>query len=322
MQYKILALTDATPDGAMSYYRVGRPLGIMQGIEYDITQYNDSMTWDVLQRFNVLLVQRPQNELHCSIILRAKRLGLKIWADYDDMLWGVTSDSPAWEHYQDKKIIECIKQCMSEADVISVSTDKLQEELRKFIGRESVVVRNAIDKKSECKYKHHKRILWRGGETHKKDLLLEREELVEFAQSNEDIRFIFFGMQPWFVTDYMPNWVHAGFTDLMTYFGVLEKIDAGFAYIPLWDSPFNHCKSDIAALEAVNAGMLPVVSPGFSEFAPYTPLECNVTTATEGLSWYLGRSEDELRNLHKDLHDNLRLLKTENIKRWKILEGL
>ena len=322
MHYKVLTLTDSSPDGAMSYYRVGRPLGTMEGVDYDITQYNTSMTWDVLQRFNVLLVQRPQNELHYSIIIRAKRLGLKIWADYDDMLWGVTSDSPAWEHYQDAKIIEYIKACMSEADVISVSTDRLQEELRKFAGRESVVVRNAVDRRFEMPFKKSRRVLWRGGETHKKDLLLEREELVELAQCNEDIRFVFFGMQPWFVTDYMPNWVHAGFTDLMTYFGVLEKIDASFAYIPLWDSPFNHCKSDIAALEAINAGMLPIVTNGFKEFEQYMIPECNEDSCTSSLQWYLQQDIEPLQSWHTELWNNLRMLEDENIKRWQILKGL
>jgi len=320
MKYKVLIVSDST-SLPMDYYRSVMPFQYLD-CEYDVVKTSTEIDWSIVIQYNVLFMQRPSSQTAYSIWTTAKICGLKRWVDHDDMLWGVNSDSPAWEHYKDKEVQEYIKQFIVEADVVTVSTPRLKEELRKLTGVDAVVVRNAVVQKNDIPYKNYKKILWRGSETHRMDLLLEREELVNLLQANPEYKIIFFGMQPWFITPYIDNWIHAGFTDLTTYFEMMKRIEASFAYIPLGDTTFNHCKSDIAALEAINAGMLPVVTPGMTEFEQYIMKGCDTVSCTESLEWYMRQDSEDLESWFNELKDNLRMLEDENKVREAVLCGL
>lgn len=271
-KYRIMAVTPNLHD-AMSYYRTVCPLLRLE------EEYNDvevvfgspdaDYSWDTFMRFNILFIQRPSTEKHLDLILKAKRHGLKVWVDIDDLLWGVTIDSPAFAHFNQQKTKELIKQCLFEPDLVTTSTQLLLDKTLEFTKREKPihVVRNAVDFNAEPTFKNGDGILWRGSHTHQADLLEHKEALINFGKQSKAI-YYFYGYAPWFIMNSV-NCNHYGyFDDLTEYFRTVKTHAYSLAVAPLVDNDFNRCKSDIAALEAVMAGTTPL-GPDWAEWSAY-----------------------------------------------------
>lgn len=271
-KYRIMAVTPNLHD-AMSYYRTVCPLLRLE------EEYNDvevvfgspdaDYSWDTFMRFNILFLQRPSTEKHLELILQAKRHGLKVWVDIDDLLWGVTIDSPAFTHFNQDKIKDRIGQCLFEADVVSTSTKLLADETIDFTKREgaTIVIRNAVDFTTEPTFKNDNNILWRGSHTHMADLMEHADELIKFGKQSKSV-YYFYGYAPWFIMNQV-NCTHYGyFNDLTEYFRTAKTHAYSLAVAPLVDNDFNRCKSDIAALEAVMIGTTPLV-PDWEEWQAY-----------------------------------------------------
>ncbi len=81
-------------------------------------------------------------------------------------------------------------------------------------------------------------------------------------------RWYFQGYNPYFITERMPE--HKALTNthipIDTYFRHIHSaIRPSLCIVPLWDSPFNKAKSNIAALEAAFAGA-PALVPDWAEW--------------------------------------------------------
>lgn len=256
---------------ATSFYRGVGPLAAlrkqMKGLSLTFCQeYN----WSTFALVDAFFAQRPYNKNHLFMIQMAKSAGVPVWLDYDDDLFSVPTDNPAFALYNDeakKVIIDCVKL----ADYISVTTPALAEKMRKINGN-VVVIPNAFNdillgERPTIMRQRHPLVLWRGSQTHVRDLMNFSGQIDELFQRFEQWTWNFMGYNPWFITDVFDSrrCLTTEMIDVMEYFSFLGKVQAAVQMVPLHDSPFNRAKSNIAMIEGAFAGSV-TVAPAWEEW--------------------------------------------------------
>lgn len=201
----------------------------------------------VLYNCDVLLINRPATKKEYDVILNAKIAGCKIWVDIDDYIQDISIYNPAYGTYQPNNI-EYYLESLNEADLITVSTHKLQE-----LTPNSLVVPNGIDPifKEPVMKRDKLTLAWRGSNTHRMDLHLHQDVFKQFANHpNYDV--VFYG--------YLPLWTneievkYKSFTTLPNFFKQWNQDPIDFVFFPLEDTVFNNSKSNISWLESTQIG--------------------------------------------------------------------
>ena len=203
----------------------------------------------VLYNCDILLINRPATKKEYDIILNAKSAGCKIWVDIDDYIQEISIYNPAYGTYQPDNI-EYYLECLNEADLITVSTHKLNE-----LTPDSIVVPNGIEPifKEPVMKRDKLTLAWRGTNTHRMDLHLYQDVFKEFARHpNFDV--VFYGYLPLWTNDIEVK--YRSFTTLPNFFKQWNEDPIDFVFFPLEDngSPFNLCKSNISVLETTQVG--------------------------------------------------------------------
>ena len=303
--------------------------------------------WQDLLKADVVYFMRTNGAEDVAVAEKAKDMKVPIWYDMDDDYFNVPPSNPSFDGFRSPKIQQNIAWFLQNADFVTFSTqDLLQryqnvEDLKPGIEPKSCVVPNALDDyilkvKPAEKMNDRKRILWRGGITHVGDILDYTEEIWKFLAEDKDFDFNFIGFQPfWIVQGWSWKRPEANFKDRVYYtpyqFNYFEYMDflkrqcAALSFVPLSDNPFNHCKSNIAALESIYAGAVPIVPdwreweiPGVISYGKDTSLSLALQVGA-GLG-------DEARK--KRLQDSCdwinenRVLSVVNKQRIKIMERL
>lgn len=224
-----------------------------------------NMNWTVAAQHDILFMLRPSSNEHRQIVEMAKRLGLKVWVDYDDHLLDVPDSNPAHGHYSNPKNKDNIRYCVGHADVVSVSTQFLADEYQQYrLGHPCVVIPNALHHRFvEPLPEPNKIILWRGSNTHEADLQTAREFFLKTQETHPDMRFLFLGEPDYrtkrlFKPGIMRVMPPVGIDE---YFSLIMSIRPAFQIVPLEDNPFNRAKSNIAWIEATMAGGMVIAPP-------------------------------------------------------------
>jgi hypothetical protein len=148
--------------------------------------------------------------------------------------------------------------CIESADIITVTTDKLKQELLKYNKNIEVIpnAHNDYNFPLEFKPSENKTILWRGSDTHRGDLLYTTKNMIQISKDNEDIPWHFIGKKVayWFVTDYIKNKKLTPELNIIPYYTRIKAINPGIWIVPLFPILFNECKSNCAWIEATYAG--------------------------------------------------------------------
>jgi hypothetical protein len=208
---------------------------------------------------DALFLQRPSTEEDIERIIIAKEYGKKIWVDFDDDLLHVPYGNQYFERFD--KAIPLVKLILSLCDVISVSTEQIKTSLIEFTKAPIEVIPNAhndyaypVDKRMVVPRK--KTIMWRGGSSHAEDLLIHKDVIIEIAKGFPEWSWIFFGYNPWYITQELPKESVATWNaePIDRYFGILKSVGHAITMVPLKDSLFNRAKSNCAWLEATWAG--------------------------------------------------------------------
>jgi len=133
---KVLAICDQ--GGVSEFYRVGTPYRMLAeaGLIELVQDNGESATIiDHLHKFEAIVFSRPDSPEHSLILAYAKQAGLRVIVDIDDNLFllppsiGVYS---AWHQRGSGKIMArlyYLKKNIKEADVLTVSTQRLGEQL-------------------------------------------------------------------------------------------------------------------------------------------------------------------------------------------------
>lgn len=325
--YRILCVVNNTSD-AMAYYRSSLPMVRMSqeynNIEVDFISPSMNPKWDLLSRYNVCFIQRPDSDRHVDFLSKCKMHKLKIWMDFDDAFWHVTPDSPAFGYYGSDKATKAIRECIDLADRITVSTVALSESIKTMFNRDSDVIKNAIDIAgmqylSPLKNQSNN-VTWRGSHTHQKDLLQSQADIIE-VDSRHDLRWTFMGYNPWMISEKLKNAVHIDYFDEITvYLETLRRMDGNIMIVPLVENPFNRCKSNIAGLESIICGMLPVVPAWWSDLDVL-----GAGSFVENLEKLIGMDEKTKNMFHRELLTHVRdqySLVNANALRYEVLQDL
>lgn len=308
---KILCHTP-TKDDAPSMYRGWGVMTELERLNINCI-FSDTFGLYQLKGCSALYLQRPDRKKHCEAIDMAKGMNIPVIVDYDDNLLEV----PKYNKYHiemskhEPDYVKSVAYGIQNADMVWVSTDKLKEEFTKY-NTNIHVVRNAFDDYlyRPQGFSRKKTVLWRGSKTHTQDLDCFREPLKALFFENQDFEFVFIG-------DGYPTWLldtqskNITFVDpVYTYdfFNCLKVINPSVMIVPLEDTLFNYCKSDIAAIEAVASGSL-CIAPDWHEWNwlgnNYSDTRSFYAT-TSALLGHIRAFNPELIKYHASLQDDLK----------------
>lgn len=274
---KTLLCCVPNPRDVTSFYRATGPLG--QIVNQPDCDYNILLGQDVYDEICYIakgcFMQRPFEKVHYEIAKMVKRNRRNLWLDYDDDLFSLPTDNAAHETYSDSTVRKNMAEMIAMADIITVTTEALKDKLKAgpMKGKDIRVVPNAIDfeRFPQQSLKERKNVvLWRGSKTHHKDVMSVGKQIVPLFKSTPQTIWEFLGDNLWFITDAMkqidPKRViyHKGLSVIEYHQHIIDVAPKTFI-APLVDQGFNHCKSNIAFLEATFAGAL-CIAPKFKEW--------------------------------------------------------
>jgi O-antigen biosynthesis protein len=183
-----------------------------------------------------------------------KKWGFKLIFDIDDNLYSVSSDNPAAKEVD--RLKDNFEACLQVADGVTVSVPNLKSVYSK-LNDNIFVSPNFVDKKMfDFPRKRHKgiRIGWRGAYGHREDLEMIRP-VIEAIKRDYKVTFVTFGWNPeW--SDEHHDWVGS-----FEFPKKLASLNLDIGLIPLIDSAYNRCKSNLAFLEYSALGIPTVTSP-------------------------------------------------------------
>lgn len=251
---------------ATAYYRADVPFSAMAS--QGILSINHDPAFNARRAMltDVAFFQRPSQQLELDAIKIFKEFGVPVIADYDDLLFEVPTDNPAFSGYNSESVKATIVEIMRTVDVIFTSTKELKRSLqlpKHTLNKNVYVVPNALD--DRCLLKGpmasppkatNRTALWRGSATHMRDVMEYAPEIGAVAEKYSDLAFTFVGWNPWFLTDRMRP-TQAIVTEKLSVGEFMKMVHAtapSIGYIPLHDSQFNRCKSNIGWLEMTWAG--------------------------------------------------------------------
>lgn len=224
----------------------------------------------------------------------AKYLNLRKWSgakwiiDIDDNFFAVTKDNPAQENT--RLLHDEIILALTLSDGLTVSVSSLKDLYQKY-NPNVFVMPNGID---PLEYqnpvgKHDKvRIGWRGAYGHAQDINLV-EDVISHITQDFDVEFVTFGVKP---NIKVKNHIHQDWVPFLDYPEKVQSLGYDIAIVPLIDSEYNRCKSNLAVLEYSVMKIPVVASPtenqlnmpiryGNSNYEWYSHLEALITDAKE-----------------------------------------
>ncbi len=322
---KIACLTKPI-ESATTFYRSTGVFGhlgrMMAGQGWQVHNIGPkNFTPDTAAAYDIVFAHRPVTDDEIRALRNGKLAGAKIWVDIDDLLWQIPASNPARMSFGPGHA-ENLRKAMTHADVVTVSTPELANQVKIEYSREAVVVPNAwndytlpIQEPAPIEEGEKIRIVYRGSNSHDGDLFAHRDAFREY----ENIEFIFMGCMPWyFYTNYgghMTTIVQEAWTnDIFSYFQRLIQLKPHFVVFPLEDNTFNRCKSNIAAIEATVAGAA-CIARDLPEFMKMELLDyCDVAWLGVILS-SINKGTDQYKiNTKSYVETNLRLSEINKIR--------
>ena len=253
------------PTDALAFYRGTGPLSVMRK-QYDVEfTIGDAVSWAQIKMHDLVYMQRPFNSQHMQVVDMCKKWGTPMIADFDDWLYGLMNDNPAYHIYeQAKPVLEHVR---ATAKRISVSNPYMQG-LYKQLGTETTVIPNSYDSDMLTPADPEDRnrvVLWRGGNSHMQDIFSVRSGFIRLIEENPEWQFYFLNVQPWWLGRDYDNVKAFPGMGLMEYMDFIQKAKPAIMTHPLKDDPFNRSKSMCSWIEAGHAGAA-FVGPDFEEF--------------------------------------------------------
>lgn len=122
-----------------SFYRAMGPLShLRRKLMPDlVTHHLAKYSWATLAECDALFMQRGYTSDEVGIMEMAKDIGIPIWVDYDDLLFDVPTDNPAYFLYMAPDKRKNVAEIIQGADLVTVTTAALAKRLSS--DRKSVV---------------------------------------------------------------------------------------------------------------------------------------------------------------------------------------
>lgn len=224
-------------------------------------------TWAQLDKFDLIFMHRPCRPDDLTVLKLARNLNIPVWVDYDDWLFQIPDWNLGKKTYNNLGIQNIMATCLACADVVTTSTTALYKEFL-TINPNTVLVPNAYRSdlfpyRGSTPPVRQNIAAWRGTNTHEGDLLSVMDALTLVDQ-----KIHFMGGPPWSVLSRLQpeKYVHHEMNDPLLYWRSFYDLAPRVLLFPLYDLFFNHCKSNIAWIEALHAGCLVIAPEGFAEW--------------------------------------------------------
>jgi hypothetical protein len=265
-------------DGGCAWYRIQTPLGTLDD---DDVGMGTVMPNSVLDEPDRLVVLQRSTAPKAMMVLDEFQQAKRPWVyDADDLLWGITPDNPAYNHYANPTIAKRLRWHVTNAPLFTVSTPTLANEALDAGAKWVAVVPNTLpdhlfdyadDVATKPRSDERLVVVWRGSPTHGEDVKVLRYA-AKRLQQREDVRLVFVG------ADYRKDlgvpdaellpWVPSPEAHVKR----LIDLRPDVALCPLAHTRFNASKSHVNALEGAIAGALPVCSnvPAYQDFVAHT----------------------------------------------------
>ena len=265
-----------SPDHEVHACAIIRILTPIQLEDWDVVwatksdQSGFSFDLEVAREADLIIIQRHFPSAPTENVLRSiLRLKVPIVYDLDDLFLDVPPFHPLYNDLS--KRVPYIKWILKEADLITVSTTPLQEALKKYTARPIHVQPNLVDwSLFDAPPRPRNRqfnLLISGTPTHQGDWSIIEDPLAEILNIHrEDVNAIFFGELPKRFSDHPSVRLINFQADYKGYATRLRGLDIHAALVPLEDTEFNRCKSNIKWLEYSAAGIAGI----FSNITPYS----------------------------------------------------
>lgn len=263
-------------DDATSFYRGMGPLTRLATMHKDITvvPMPAKPDWPVMKASHICFLQRPWTLEHLKTAEMASDMSVPLWVDYDDFLFQVPASNPAYGQFSDPKAQYNMTECLRLADVVTVSTPHLKKMLSGY-ANDIRVIPNAWPSsifrrpsKRRAKTEWDRPVMWRGSPTHTQDLYEVAGPIQDMIATGRN-HWVFVGNQPWFFfakgDNCAPNLTYVPPVSLIPYFHFLKTAAPSTLIVPLHESDFNLCKSNIAWMEGAWAGAI-TVAPAWPEW--------------------------------------------------------
>ena len=263
--------------------------------------------------FDVVVVQRILTFLD---VLREKceKYDIKLIYETDDDLLGVEKNSPSYEYVT--RVSKSINNFIDRADMITVSTPTLAS---KFDENKTEVIRNyyvdsVFDIKEDIKKDGKLKLGYYGTLTHSKDLFLIKNVILKLKEKYDFDFEVIGGFnesdnvdEDWFRSiELPPN--NMNFEEFMPWLS--KTVDWDIAVVPLEDSSFNQCKSELKFIE-----LAVLAIPGvYSDMCVYNSI------VEDGVNGFLASNEEEwVQKIEKLISDKHLRIKFRNNALNKVL---
>lgn len=308
-----------------SLYRAWGPYLRIKDIE--LIEFTGDINWNKLIDIDIAVIQRPPDQYFVKVAQELKRLNIPIIVDFDDSILEVEPTNPVYEFYQEDEKRAAMLECIRLADVVTVSTRDLKDNLLSYVPEAKiVVVENAIDDYmfdlTPSFHKRNKTIALRGGSSHQEDWGLYKDAIIEIIKENPDYTLSVLGYHPEWLRAIPNNQIRLyQFESIANYFEKLMELKPEIAIVPLVDSRFNRCKSNIAFQEFTVAGAT-VLASALPEFRTPGCLVFDSSTQLKNATQLLIDSETARRMLYREAIDSIPRLSQVNEKRRDLIEQL
>lgn len=254
-----IALLSPIVDDPTSFYRGLGPYDrLCQEQGWHLT-FPVALSWASLVGTDVLILQRPATPEHFGMLALAKNMGIKVIVDFDDDNLSVPKDNPTYPQYNQMPVKEAILNLARNADVLQVTTEFLKQKYGIY-NKNTVIIPNALDdslvkRRQILPGPRENKFVWRGNPSQVRNLATVAQQLLAVAKKSPNYRFVFFGFEPYELTEQIPNHEVIQPMTLMDYYAVLPRIHGKCLYYPLHHQDHSQARSHISWLEATYANM-------------------------------------------------------------------
>lgn len=255
-----------------AHLRIVAPFWQMRKSEPDAFRISYELDCDLhrMMQADICILQRPFSN-HCVERAKVAKLAeCKLWIDWDDDLTSISRSNKVWQYYQFPGLQDNLDALQDMADVITVTTSRLE----RVYGKHPEKIRNlpnAIEDRlipDKAPVGERKVIMWRGSDSHMQDLAQFRDAMIGFSRKHcPEWKFSFLGLDPEIpLYGLHPNsWRHIPQAQYYEMMEIMQKFASPVHIVPLFDSFFNRAKSNLAYLEASTSGSM-VLAPNWEEW--------------------------------------------------------
>lgn len=270
-------------------YRVDNIMELLTNSDYIVNYCFKNKIDDIdLDKIKLLIIERQtaKDGRVLRLIKRAKKIGVKVLFDIDDLVFNY-SDAPLIKKTVREKsllywlgYIWGIRRIAKRVDGFICTNEFLAKKLKRSFGKPVKVIQNSLNSaQMEISEKYVKKKIVReiagggfsigyfsGSPTHKNDLAMVEPELIRFLKAHNDVKLKIVGYME--LSKQMHSLINDGRVetikpvDYLRLQGLMAKVNVNIA--PLVVNDFTNCKSELKFFEAAIVETTTIASPTYA----------------------------------------------------------